>query len=125
MNEELYQQLGYDLMAAAFEVHKVQGGGMAEEIYQESIEHELRSRGITFAAKARLRCSYKGHPLRHEYVPDVIVGGEIIVEFKAVAKLLPEHLAQLINYLRITGKRVGYLVNFGPMEKLEWKRIVL
>ena len=125
MSDDLHQQLGYDFMAAAFEVHAIQGGGMAEEIYQESIEHELHLRIIPFAAKPRLRCSYKGHPLAHHYAPDLLIDDKLIAELKSVAKLLPEHTAQLMNYLRITGRRVGYLVNFGPMEKLEWKRIVI
>ena len=112
-------------MAAAFEVHSIHGGGMSEEIYQESLEIELGLRKIPFATKSRLRCSYKGHPLKHEYIPDLIVSGEIIVELKAASKLLPEHLAQIMNYLKITGQKVGYLVNFGPVDKLEWKRIVL
>ena len=63
--------------------------------------------------------------LKKQYEADLIVIGEIIVELKAVKALAVEHEAQLINYLRATGKRVGYLVNFGAFPKLEWKRFVL
>ncbi len=125
MSNELHQQLGYDFIAAAFEVHSVQGGGMAEEIYQESLEIELGLRNMLFTTKPRLRCSYKGRALKHDYLPDLVIAEEVVVELKSVSKLLPEHMAQLMNYLRISGKRVGYLVNFGPMEKMEWKRIIL
>ncbi|MEI6071043.1 MAG: GxxExxY protein [Verrucomicrobiae bacterium] len=125
MSGDSFENEGFALMGAAFEVHATIGGGMAEEIYQESLEIELGIRSIPFESKAPLRAIYKGQPLRKEYFPDLMVNGEIVTELKAVSKLLPEHEAQLLNYLRITGKRVGYLINFGPLAKLEWKRFVI
>lgn len=122
---ELYQQQGYDFMAAAFEVHTEMGHGFLEEVYHESLELELNQRGIPYISKPKLSLSYKGQLLKKQYEADLIVIGEIIVELKAVKALLPEHEAQLINYLRATRKRVGYLVNFGSFPKLEWKRFVL
>jgi GxxExxY protein len=122
---ELYQQQGYDFMAAAFEVHTEMGHGFLEEVYHESLEFELSQRGIPYTSKPKLSLSYKGRLLKKQYEADLIVIGEIIVELKAVETLLPEHEAQLINYLRATRKRVGYLVNFGSFPKLEWKRFVL
>jgi GxxExxY protein len=122
---ELYQQQGYDFMAAAFEVHTEMGHGFLEEVYHESLELELTQRGISYISKPKLSLSYKGQPLKKQYEADLIVIGEIIVELKAIKALLPEHEAQLINYLRATRKRVGYLVNFGSFPKLEWKRFVL
>jgi GxxExxY protein len=122
---ELYQQQGYDFMAAAFEVHNEIGHGFLEEVYHESLEFELAQRGIPFVSKPMLTLSYKGQLLKKQYEADLIVIGEIVVELKAIKNLLPEHEAQLINYLRATRKRVGYLVNFGSFPKLEWKRFVL
>jgi GxxExxY protein len=122
---ELYQQQGYDFMAAAFEVHTEMGYGFLEDVYHESLELELTQRGISYISKPKLSLSYKGQPLKKLYEADLIVIGEIIVELKAIKALLPEHEAQLINYLRATRKRVGYLVNFGSFPKLEWKRFVL
>ncbi len=116
---------GYELMAAAFEVHREQGGGMAEGIYQECLELELASRGIPFEAQRPLRVHYKSHELQARYVPDLMVYGMIVVELKAVAALVPEHEGQLLNYMRVTKSPVGYLINFGPLGKLEWKRYVL
>ncbi len=116
---------GYELMSAAFEVHSVLGGGMGEEIYQESLEIELTQRKIPFSSKQATMVFYKNIPLTKKYFPDLLVSGSIVVELKAVAKLLPEHQAQLINYLRITGYHVGYLLNFAPIKKLEWQRIVV
>ena len=68
---------------------------------------------------------YKNTLLKTKYVPDPVVAGSIVVELKAVSALAPEHEAQLINYMRITKSPVGYLINFGPLGKLEYKRFVL
>ena len=125
MSKTLFEQEGFDLMAAAFAVHSTIGGGMAEEIYQESMEIELGLRAIPFLSKPPLLMRYKGQTLKKEYFPDLLLHQGIVTELKAVSKLLPEHEAQLLNYLRITGLLVGYLINFGPMQKVEWKRFVI
>lgn len=125
MTAGLFQQEGYDFMAAAFEVYNAMGSGFLEEVYQESLELELGRRGIPFSAKPRLRLFYKEQALKKYYEADLIVMGGIIVELKAAKMLTSEHEAQLINYLRATRKRVGYLLNFGSFPKLEWKRFVL
>lgn len=122
MHQDPLRQEGYDFMAAAFEVHTELGNGYTEEIYQEALEVELRTRGIPFVPQAELAVLYKGQPLRKKLRPDLLVFGEIIVELKAASCLTAEHEAQLLNYLKATGKPVGYLVNFGSREKLEWKR---
>jgi GxxExxY protein len=120
-----FSKEGYDLMAAAFEVHREQGGGLAEEIYQESLEFELGLRGIPFESKQELRVFYKSQELKRRYVPDLYAFNGVVVELKAVSALAPEHEAQLLNYMRVTRSPVGYLVNFGPIAKVEWKRYVL
>ena len=125
MKAEIYKDEGYKLMGAAFEVYNEQGYGMAEEIYQESLEIELGLRNISFLSKQELKCFYKGRELKKRYVPDLFVFGCLVVEFKAVSQLLPEHEAQLINYMRITKQPVGYLINFGHKDTLEWKRFIL
>ena len=76
MKTEIYKEEGYKLMGAAFEVHNVQGYGMAEEIYQECLEIELEMCGIPFKAKQELRCFYKGRELKKRYVPDLFVFGQ-------------------------------------------------
>jgi GxxExxY protein len=123
--DQPFAQLGYDLMGACFEVHRTLGGGLLEEIYQESIEIELAIQGIHFAAKQSLPVYYKQRQLKKIYVPDLVVANEIVVELKSCKALNPDHEAQLLNYLRICRKPVGYLVNFGPTKKLEWNRFVL
>jgi GxxExxY protein len=120
-----FQQEGFDLMAAVFAVHNELGGGLAEEVYQESLEIELSLRGIPFIAKQELTIFYKGRELKRCYVPDLYVHDGMVVELKAVSHLLPEHEAQLFNYMRLTGKSVGYLINFAPLKRAEWRRFVL
>lgn len=116
---------GYELIGAAFEVHGELGGGMSEEIYQKSFELELGFRTIDFTPKGELKLFYKGHLLEKKYYPDLLISNEIITELKSVKALNSEHERQLLNYMRITRKAVGYLVNFGPLDKLEWKRYML
>ena len=116
---------GYALMGAAFEVYTEQGHGMGEEIYQESLEIELALQKIPYTAKGELDLVYKGFPLKKKYIPDLLVYNEIICELKPVKALLPEHEAQLLNYMRITRKAVGYLLNFGTPKEMEWKRFIL
>jgi GxxExxY protein len=116
---------GFELMGAAFEVHREIRGGLLEDIYQESFEEELRLRAIPFTAKQELAVFYKGRELRQRYVPDLYVHSEIVVELKSVRALATEHVAQLLNYMRLARKPVGYLINFGPLGKVEWRRFAL
>ncbi len=125
MKPEIYKQEGYELMGAAFEVYNDRGYGLAEDIYQECLEIELSIRAIPFRTKEELKCFYKGRELKKRYVPDLFVFGALVVELKAVTELAPEHEAQLFNYMRIARQPVGYLINFGHKETLEWKRLIL
>ncbi len=115
---------GYALIGACFEVYNEMGNGFLEDVYQESVELELTDRGIPFVTRPKLQIFYKGRQLRRQYEADLLVLDTIIVELKAVRTLLPEHEAQLLNYLKATGRRVGYLVNFGAHPKLDWRRRV-
>ena len=121
----MFKDEGYQLMGAAFEVYNQLGYGMAEEVYQQSLEIELGLRQIPFQSKAKLVVSYKNRELQTKYKPDLFVFGSIVVELKAVSALLPEHEAQLFNSLRISRQSVGYLLNFGRKAELEWKRLIL
>jgi GxxExxY protein len=121
----VFKQEGYDLMDAAFEVYNQLGYGMAEEIYQQSLEIELGLRGIPFQSKHELAIFYKRRQLDTCYKPDLFVYGGIVVELKAVTELVSEHEAQLFNYMRIARQPVGYLINFGHKAALEWKRFIL
>jgi GxxExxY protein len=119
-----YSREGYQLMAAVFEVHRTLGGGLSEEVYQESLEIELELRGIPFQSKKRLHMFYKERLLKKRYEPDLHVFGGIVVELKAVSTLTPDHEGQLMNYMRIARLPVGYLINFGPLDRVHWKRFI-
>jgi GxxExxY protein len=121
----LYKEESYTIMGACFEVYKEKGCGFVEPVYQECLEIEFGLRGIVFQPQVSLALSYKGRPLKQRYVPDFICLGKIIVELKAVSGLTDEFRAQVQNYLRATGHRLGLLINFGHYPKLEYERIVL
>jgi GxxExxY protein len=121
----MFQDEGYRLMGAAFEVYNQLGYGMAEEIYQQSLEIELSLRQIPFVPKNELLVYYKNHELETRYRPDLFVYNGIVVELKAVTEIIPGREAQLFNYLRIAQKEVGYLLNYGRKGGLEWKRYVV
>lgn len=123
--QELAQQEGYDFMSAVFEVYNELGFGFLEEVYHECLESELAARGIPFSSKVKLAILYKGCPLKKTYEADLVIGDKIIVELKAAKNLAPEHEAQIINYLKATLKRVGYLINFGAFPRIQWKRFVV
>ena len=114
----------YALIGAFFEVYNNLGGGFLEEVYQESLEMELQDRNIPFMSQPNLLLNYKGKSLRQTYKPDLICFNQIIVELKAVSTIIKEHEAQLHNYLKATGLRLGFLVNYGHYPKLEMKRVV-
>jgi GxxExxY protein len=123
--EIIYKEESYQIVGACFEVYKEMGCGFLEAVYQECLELELADKAIPFRPQAELELRYKGRALRQKYIPDFILFGKIVVEIKAVSALADEHRAQVHNYLKATGYRLGLLVNFGHYPKLEWERIVL
>ena len=122
-HELILKEEVYGIVGAAMEVSNVLGAGFLEAVYQEALGIELRSRALPFVAQPTIRIAYKGHILAKEYVPDFICYDQVIVEIKAIKALTPIEQAQLLNYLKATGKPVGLLLNFGA-PKLEWKRMV-
>ncbi len=125
MTTIIYPEQSYKIMGACFEVYKEKGCGFLEAVYQECLALEFTDQDIPFAAQQRLNLTYKGRPLKQTYEPDFVCYGKIILEIKAVATLTDEHRAQLHNYLRATGHRLGLLVNFGHYPKVESERIAL
>ena len=112
MDIKRYKETVYEVIGAAMTVHKELGYGLQEGIYNESLCLELQDRHIEAESEVELLCYYKGRQLQKKYRMDIVVG-DIIVELKSVSKILDEHRAQLFNYLRLTKKPVGLLVNFG------------
>ena len=104
-------------------VHQELGHGFLEAVYQEALEKEFIIMGIPFKREASLTIYYKNEPLGKFYIADFICFGKIILEIKALSAITPEHQAQIINYLKATGLKLGIIVNFGKTN-LEHKRIV-
>ena len=125
MSAIILPEESYAVQGACFEVYKEKGCGFLEAVYQECLGLELASRKIPFVAQPALTLGYKGQELKQIYRPDFVCFGQIIIEIKAVTGLLDEHRAQLFNYLKATGLRLGLLVNFGHHPRLEYERIVL
>ena len=121
----VYKDECYLVQGAVFEVYREMGCGFLEAVYQECLEKESRIKSIPFVSQPALKLSYKGESLEQTYKPDMIFYDTIIVELKAVKEILPEHEAQVLNYLRATRMKLGLLVNFGSYPKATIKRFAL
>ena len=97
-------------------VHRELGCGFLEKVYQEALEREFIAEGVPFQREVSLKIFYRGVPLQQEYIADFVCYGKIIVELKAISKLSDVEKAQVINYLAITGYRLGLLVNFNARQ---------
>ena len=113
----------YKIIGAAIEVHKELGCGFLEAVYQEGLEREFSTQTIPFNSQPIIQIAYKGKLLDKTYQPDFVCFNEVIVEIKAISVLSGTEEAQLINYLKATGLKVGLLINFGS-KSLEYKRFV-
>lgn len=111
------------IIGCAFEVANVLGPGFLEKVYERALLRELGLRGLRAKAQSSFPVCYKGQYIG-EYLADLVVEGEVIVELKCVDRFASEHLAQCINYLKASGLRVALLINF-QRPKLEWRRVLL
>lgn len=116
----LHASLTHTILEACFEVSNELGAGFLESIYEKALLIALRDKGLAVEVQVPLAVQFRGDVVG-QFFADLLVEGVIIIELKAVAALLPEHKAQLINYLKATGLEVGLLVNFGR-PKLEYRR---
>lgn len=122
--EPYFKKEGYALVGAAMEVYNVMGPGFLEEVYQEALELEMSLRKISFKSQVPLELWYKGQKMKKFYKPDLFVFNCMIVELKAEKTLTSRDESQLLNYLKGSGVKVGYLLNFGHETDLETKRMV-
>jgi GxxExxY protein len=104
--------LSHTIIGAAIEVHRVLGPGLLESVYEESLALELQAQGLTVDRQREVTLRHKGTPLRNVLRLDMLVNELVIVEVKAVERLLAVHEAQVSSYLRLTDKRLGLLINF-------------
>ena len=123
MTDVVYKELSYQIMAAVFEVHNTLGFGFLEKVYERALLKELRLREIPVEAQKEIKVFYKEDEIG-TYFADLVVNGEILLELKAVEGLSNIHKAQVLNYLKATGLKLGLLINFGK-ERVEYERLVL
>ena len=122
MSDLLFPKESYDIIGAALEVHSQLGCGFTEPVYQEALAEELRLRNIPFEREKVFTVTYKGKELSKDFRVDFVCFNKIIVELKAVSDFAEEHVAQVYNYLKVTGMQLGLLINFGKTS-LEYKRL--
>ena len=124
LDKLLFKDEVYAIQGAIFEVYRLMGCGFLEAVYQECLEKELRFRDIPFVTQQDLKIFYKDDLLAQTYKADMICYGQILLELKAVKAIAPEHQAQMLNYLKATGLRIGLIINFGHFPKAEIERYV-
>lgn len=113
------------ILDAAIVVHREMGPGLLEGIYQHCMVKELRTRQLNVRIMVPVPLHYKGESLNKDYIIDILVEDEIILELKAIEGILAVHEAQIISYLKLTNKRLGFLINFNvPLLKQGFKRYV-
>jgi len=117
------KELSDRIIGLAIEVHKVLGNGFLEKVYENSIMIELGSNNIKSKNQFPIPVLYK-EKIVGEYYCDILVEDEIVLELKVAKNIEPIHEAQLLHYLKATGIKVGYIINFGQAEKLQFKRMV-
>ena len=122
MTEILFKELSYAIIGAAMEAHRVLGPGFLEAVYESALAYELTLRGIRFERQMHLPVYYKDQ-LLGEYIADLVIEGQIILELKAISAISAAHEAQAHHYLAATGLKLAIILNFGT-ESLQQKRIV-
>ncbi len=125
MSKEEYERIAKEIFFASLEVHKIMGPGLLESVYELCLMKELQLRNIFVENQVSIPLDYKGFSLSKDFRMDILVEREIILELKTVECLLPIHEAQIISYLKLADKRLGFLINFNvSMIKNGFRRFV-
>ena len=120
-----YEELAKQIFLASLEVHKIMGPGLLESVYEMCLLRELQLRNVSAESQVGIPLQFKGFDLSKEYRIDILVEKEIIIELKSVDTILPVHQAQIISYLKLADKRMGFLINFNvPIIQNGFKRFV-
>jgi len=117
----LFDELTGKILEASFEVSKELGSGFLESVYEKALLVALRQKELNAASQVSLQVKFRG-VIVGEFYADILVENKVLLELKAVSRILPEHKAQVINYLKATGIEIGLLLNFGNA-KLEYNRL--
>ncbi len=125
LDRDRLNELSKEIFESALSVHREMGPGLLESVYQECLLKEFKLRNINTENMVMIPLVYKGAELDKTYVIDILVESEIIIELKAPEAILPVHEAQLISYLKLANKRLGFLINFNvPLLKNGFRRFV-
>ena len=125
MNNEELNKLSGKILDSAITVHKEMGPGLLESVYEQCLLKEFEIRNIKTVNQLAIPLVYKGYELSKDYKIDILVENEIIIELKSVETMLPVFEAQIISYLKLADKRLGFLINFNvPILKQGFKRFV-
>ncbi len=124
MPDILYKDESYKLVGILFEVHNNLGKGFSEIVYKDALEYEFKNSFVPFEREKEYSVAYKDSILKHKFYADFVVFDKIILEIKSCKSLNDEHLAQCINYLKVSNNKLAVLVNFNH-SSLEYKRIIL
>ena len=124
MTEIIYKEESFRIIGLCMEVHNNLGKGFLEIVYKDAFEYELRKNNIHFGREKEYVVNYKDVILPHKFYADFVVFDKIILEVKGMAGIAEEHIAQTLNYLKVSGLKLGLIVNFGELS-LQYKRVVL
>jgi len=119
-----FKEETYQIIGCCMEVHNELGCGFLEAVYQEALEIVFEEKKLPFIREKVLDIEYRGRILKKKYAADFMCFDKVIVEVKATESLTDNDIAQALNYLKATGKKIGLLVNFGTT-KLQYKRVIL
>jgi len=112
MDRERIEYIGKEIIDAAYKVHNELGPGLLESAYESCLVVELLDKGLKIARQVKVPILYKDLIIDEGYRLDLLIEGEIVIELKSVKKILPVHEAQILSYLKLTNKRLGFLINF-------------
>ena len=112
LNEE-YRQIGEDIIGSAFEVMRTAGIGLREKYYEAALVHELKERNYEVKTQVTIPALYKGVKIEDSYQADIVVNDKVIIEVKAISTMREAECRQLLTYLKLSGYKLGYLINFG------------
>lgn len=124
MSKIIYQEESYQIMGVLFDIQNNLGGGFSEIVYKDALEYEFSIQNIPFEREKEYSVKYKETILKHKFYSDFVVYDKIIIEVKSCDSINENHIAQCINYLKVSGNKLAILVNF-TKDNLEYKRIAL
>ncbi len=124
MTKIIYKEESYQLVGLCMKVHRNIGNGFLEIVYKDALEFEFRKNNVPFSREKEYIVNYKETKLPHKFYADFVVFNKIILEIKSMSGLADEHMAQTMNSLKVSGNKLGILVNFGQ-PSLQYKRIVI